>query len=220
MTAAPSLTRPEAVLFDWDNTLVDTWGVIHEALSSTFDAMEHPPWTLEQTRERVHRSLRETFPELFGDRWEEAQQIFYDRYQAIHLIKLEILPGSTELIEALKANGVYLGVVSNKAGKNLRSEASHLGWDGFFSRLVGATDAPRDKPAREPVELALGPDIEPGPNVWFVGDTPIDMECAHATGCVAILVRDDVPTENEFGAFFPHHHFRDCEKLASLVRSL
>ena len=32
--AAPArLPRPRAILFDWDNTLVDSWVTIHEALN-------------------------------------------------------------------------------------------------------------------------------------------------------------------------------------------
>ena len=40
------------------------------------------------------------------------------------------------LIEALHVRGVYLGVVSNKMGHNLRKEAAHLGWERYFQRLV------------------------------------------------------------------------------------
>ena len=29
------LPRPRAILFDWDNTLVDSWVTIHEALNIT-----------------------------------------------------------------------------------------------------------------------------------------------------------------------------------------
>ncbi|HLJ20402.1 MAG TPA: HAD hydrolase-like protein, partial [Stellaceae bacterium] len=63
------MERPRAILFDWDNTLVDSWPVIHEALVVTFEGMGHVPWTLEETKQRVRHSLRDAFPRLFGDRW-------------------------------------------------------------------------------------------------------------------------------------------------------
>ena len=44
-----ALTRPKAVLFDWDNTLVDSWAVIHAALNETLTAMDHPNWTRAET---------------------------------------------------------------------------------------------------------------------------------------------------------------------------
>ena len=62
----PPARLPAAVLLDWDNTLVDSWPVIHEALCETFLALERQPWTLEETKQRVHHSLRDSFPDLFG----------------------------------------------------------------------------------------------------------------------------------------------------------
>jgi len=208
--------RPRAVLFDWDNTLVDCWGVIHRALAETFTAMGREPWTLEETRVRVRRSLRDSFPELFGDRWHDARTLFYASYRDNHLAGLAPLPGAGELLEALRHRDIVAGVVSNKDGRYLRAEAGHLGWTHHFNALVGATDAPEDKPAPAPVHLALrGSGIAPGADVWLVGDAAIDMECAHRAGCRAILVgggTDDV------AAFLPHARYADCRALGDLVR--
>lgn len=218
MEALPS-TMPRAVLFDWDNTLVDTWATIHDATNATLTAMGRPVWTFDETRQRVRRALRESFPELFGDQWEKARDIFYARFREIHLETLAKMPGSGELIRELSEKGIYLGVVSNKAGDHLRREAAYLGWDRYFGRLVGATDAARDKPAIDPVLLALrGSGVSPGSDVWFVGDTSIDMQCALDANCVAILVRETPPERAEFGKYFPHAHFPDCIMLGALVR--
>ena len=109
MKAWPT-TRPRAVLFDWDNTLVDTWATIHDAMNTTLTAMGHANWTFEETRQRVRKALREAFPELFGDAWEKARDIFYARFQEIHLETLSEKPGSGDLIRALSEKGIFLGV--------------------------------------------------------------------------------------------------------------
>jgi len=197
------LRRPRAIIFDWDNTLVDSWGTIHDALNFLMEAMERPLWTLEETRERVRLSLRESFPVLFGERWQEAQKIYIDRFRAIHLERLTPLPGREAMLRSLAAEGHYLAVVSNKTGAVLRSEAEHLGWSAFFGSIVGAGDAHTDKPHCAPVELALQPSgIQPGPEVWFVGDTAVDMECALASGCVPVLLGAAEPA-GEFAQFPP-----------------
>jgi phosphoglycolate phosphatase len=67
--------RPRAILFDWDNTLIDSWPTIHAATNVVLDAMGLPTWTLEEAKVRVRHSLRDTFPKMFGDRWEEANPI-------------------------------------------------------------------------------------------------------------------------------------------------
>ncbi len=149
------VARPQVVLFDWDNTLVDSWATIHEALNHVMAAMDKPPWSIAETRARVRLSLRESFPLHFGERWEEARGIYLDRFRAIHLDRLTALPGCAEMLEALTEEGIFLGVVSNKTGVLLRREAEQLGWSRHFGRIVGAGDAVADKPHPAPVGLAL-----------------------------------------------------------------
>src|SRR5258708_21128684 len=123
MRAPVSAGRPRALLFDWDNTLVDSWPVIHDALQQTLTAMGHPPWTLEESKARVRLSLRDSFPALFGTRWEEARRVYMDAFQSIHLERLGALAGVVELLAPLTEPRCYLPVVINNTGPRLRREA-------------------------------------------------------------------------------------------------
>jgi phosphoglycolate phosphatase len=215
------LDRPDAVIFDWDNTLIDSWHAIQDAQNHTFAAFGLAPWTLEETKMRVRGSMRDTYPQLFGERWLEAGRIFYQRFAERHLETLLPLPGAAEMLADLTAAGVTLAVVSNKKGDYLRQEAAQLGWDRWFRRLVGAFDAARDKPAVEPVLLALdGSGVEPGRRVWFVGDADIDLECATNAGCIPILMREEEPATTEFSRHPPVLHVPDCMTLSMLMRNL
>lgn len=213
---------PRAVLFDWDNTLADNWVTVAAALNAAFDAFGLPRWSVEETKARVRESMRDRFPKMFGPDWERARDIFYQTFRATHLDSLRQMPGAGDTLERLAGQGLYLGVVSNKNGDLLRREAEHLGWTGYFGRLVGATDAAHDKPAPDPVHMALeGSGIPAGQDVWFVGDAPIDMECARAAGCIAVLVGE---TEEASGAVSteevsvaPDFHIPDCASLVGLV---
>jgi phosphoglycolate phosphatase len=212
------LVPPRALIFDWDNTLVDTWAVITTCYNATFAHFGMPAWSEAETRLRAHRSLRDLFPDLFGDRWEEARTVFYRTFDMVHLEQLRPKDGAETVLAALAARGLYLAVVSNKTGPALRKEVGHLGWDRFFGRVVGATDALRDKPAGDPVTLALqAAALEPGRHVWFVGDTRVDLECAHNTGCLPVLVRDAAPDGQEFAACPPVVHVRNCLALLALI---
>jgi len=214
-----ALPGPRAVLFDWDNTLVDSWAVIHHAMTATFHAMGQRPWTLEETRQNVRQSARDSFPRLFGERAAEATAVFYRTYEADHLSQLRPLPGAGEMLAALAAaDDLLLGVVSNKRGDILRLEAAKLGWDRFFSTVVGATDAACDKPSPEVVDFALtGSGIAAGPAVWFVGDTDIDVLCAQNSGCTAVLVREAPPGPDEFQGLGLAAHVPDCAGFAALA---
>ena len=213
--------KPRAILFDWDNTLIDSWLTITDALNTTFEAFDMPPWTLNEVRARVARSMRDSFPALFGDKWRDAGEVFYERYAAIHVKMLKPLPGAETMLQTLNDTGIHLGVVSNKKGDFLRNEVKHLEWDRFFGAIVGALDAEIDKPDPKPVDLALKPSgIERGPGVWFAGDASIDLECAHNAGLTPILIRELAPGPGEMENHPPARHFPDCDALCKFVINL
>nr|WP_298684629.1 HAD family hydrolase [uncultured Dongia sp.] len=221
MTATGPIARPTVLLFDWDNTLVDSWGVIHAAMNDTLEAMGHPRWSRSEAENRIRASLRDSFPGLFGDRWHEAEKIFYDAFERLHLLQLEPLPGAEDLLAWAAGAGFYMAVVSNKRGPYLRKEAAHLGWDKYFTALAGAGDAAKDKPAREHVQLALDPaKLQPGPHVWFIGDTDIDLICGHNNGCVPVLIRPQAPQRGEFGEAVPQHYFPALSGLQAALKAL
>jgi phosphoglycolate phosphatase len=215
------LPKPRAIIFDWDNTLVDSWPTIHEAMTTTLVAMGREPWSMERTQRQVALSLRNAFPTLFGDRWEEARDIYYRAYAAIHMEKVVPLAGAADMLQGLQDMGVRLAVVSNKTGSFLRQEAEHLGWNRYFDHLIGAGDAETDKPSPAPVHLALaGSGIAAGAEVWFAGDAPVDMHCALNSGCIPILLRSESPRSEEFQSHPPRHHFAAFEAVTGLVRGL
>lgn len=204
------LTKPKAVIFDWDNTLVDTWPVIHAALVSTFIDMGHQPWTLEQTRERVKKSMRDSFPELFGEGWQKAGDLYQHYYRASHLNDLAALPQAEDVLRRIRELGLFCAVVSNKKGNTLRKEIEHLKWNGYFGAMVGSDDAANDKPHADPVHLAFEKSsLVPGTHVWFIGDSEIDLECAKNTGCTAILygelAREHPEYTDSHYQGFPYH---------------
>ena len=208
------LTQPNAILFDWDNTLADTWPTIYSSLKLTFEAMGHTPWTFEETKDRVHQSLRDSFPAIFGDRWEEAGRLYLENFEAIHLEKLTVLDGAKSVLDFLKSKGIYLAVVSNKTGYNLRAEIEHLGWQHYFVKTIGAKDAEEDKPSAKPVHMALeGSNFEPDKNVWFIGDSITDLQCAYNSGCTPLFYGDQDLSLPKFKEYQPQAHFVDHKAL-------
>ena len=80
MKPPAGLKPPRAILFDWDNTLVNTWPTIVECYHDTFTALGQTPWTALEVRNRAHGSLRDVFPGLFGARAGEAEKVFYETF--------------------------------------------------------------------------------------------------------------------------------------------
>lgn len=207
---------PKAILFDWDNTLVDTWRIVFDSMNTAREAVGRSAFTVEEFWQRPHHSMRDTADELFGDHVEEGMRIFYDLVEKSHLEKIKILEGAEALLENLKTKGIYLGIVSNKEGPHLRKEVTHLGWDPHFSRVIGARDTEADKPSPIPVLAALQDSmIIPNHDVWFVGDSIVDVRCARASGCVPIVVG-----HGEAAQQHDIVHAKDCSGLMQLLARL
>lgn len=219
---AAGLSRPRAVLYDWDNTLADNWRAIVAAMNHTLVAFGLSAWDEAEARARIKASLRDAFPKLFGAHWEEAREAYYAHFAAHHLDHLKPTPGAEALLDAVAASGAYQGVVSNKTGRYLRAEVAALGWSDRFGAIVGANDAAKDKPDPAPVLMALAPaNIQPSDKVWFVGDNDIDMECARRSGLTGVLIAApelrDAEKPDKAMEFPPTVTFSSCAALSVLV---
>jgi phosphoglycolate phosphatase len=212
-------TAPRAILFDWDNTLVDGWAAIEAGLNAAFREFGLPQWDRTQVLANVRRALRESFPELFGADWERARDIFYAEVRACHLQVLTPMPGAAAALQA-GAGRLPMGVVSNKQGPLLRAEALHLGWDRHFGPLIGAGDAVADKPSPAPILMALQSlGLSPAPDIWYVGDTALDMQAARAAGLRAVLM-GDAAHDGGIASAGADQMFTNCHELAAALSSL
>jgi len=99
--------------------------------------------------------------------------------------------------------------------------ADILAEDGFASKAIALYKKVLNiDMSRIDVHLALGDSgVSPGPEVWFVGDTDVDMLCARASGCTGILLNLEAPSA-EMAAARPAHHVADCAGFARLLTTV
>jgi len=211
----PHVPFPQAIIFDWDNTLVDTWPVITDALNTVRKMHGLETWQVDEARIKSSRALRDSFPEWFGDDWTRMRDIFYDHVHKMHLEKLAVMSGAPELLLWLSTRNIPLFIVSTKQNVLLREEVAYLGWSEFFISVVGSLDTQKDKPNRMPVDMALAKAglKADNPGVWFVGDSQSDVECALNGGCMPIMV-SNIPYGEKIGLKL---NFSDCFALKTAL---
>ena len=210
---------PEAIIFDWDNTLANGWAAIHAGLNAAFRGFGKPEWTMEDVLANTRRSLAESFPDIFGPEWHRARDLFYAAVREKHLDVLRPMPGTAPMLR-VAVTVAPLAIVSNKQGPMLRDEVAHMRWDGFFRAAIGAGDAGGDKPDPAPMRLALRACAVPaGPAAWYVGDTALDMQAARAAGVTAVLL-GDAAHDGGIDACAPDLHFADATALAAHLSTL
>jgi len=211
-----ALPLPHLVIFDWDNTLVQNWQALLAAMNAALAAFALPLWDEARMVASSKHSLRDGFPAIFGEAWQQARDIFYQHFSANHLQGLQQLKGAQAVLDFLRQHQIPMAVCSNKNGVFLRREVAYHKWNDYFVAVVGATDAARDKPDAAPVQMVLAACQQPaGKSVWFVGDTATDMITAANSGCLAVGVGKDA-WENP--AFPPEKAVADLPELLRLLQ--
>ncbi len=137
---------PKAILFDWDNTLVDSQQSINAAINHTLKQMRSD--NLQSSR-HSYVSRKEFLTDLFGDRWKKADAIYQQYLDQQSPIKdLNLNPGVVGMLQNLMQYNLYLAIVSNKESNNLREEVAYLGLSHYFKKIVGSGDTSEENHLR------------------------------------------------------------------------
>jgi phosphoglycolate phosphatase len=177
------VTRFNTVLFDLDGTLIDHFGAIHRSYAHTLPQLGLPAPTLVQVRNAVggglENAMRNFVPEA---RLAEALKIYRPFWDAHMLEDVQPLPGAVELLRALHTRGIVCAVFTNKHGPSSRATCDYLHLTPYLSAIIGATDTPWLKPQPEFTHHALELLHAQPATTLLVGDSPYDVQAAHAGG--------------------------------------
>lgn len=199
-------TGPRLVLFDIDGTLMITKGASSRCMKRAGRIVLGP--SFEWHPITVGTLDPQIFSQLAAANGikETAEQRL--RYEAVYLAELErelhqrreditLMPGIEPLIEhlhqqALKHSDIILGVLTGNFRRvtELKLTLSGLGLDRFTVIVCAEEGKTRDdlpKAAMRLAEQHAGQPIAPA-KTFIIGDTPRDIQCARANGCVPISV--------------------------------
>jgi phosphoglycolate phosphatase len=196
------MRKPKIILFDWDNTLVETGPVLRKTVNSRIDQLNLDRSLLKNTENTKPLTLKERLERLFGDKWEEVWEDCKKDYLEILEAEggVKTLPGVVEILDAFNQDKIIMALVSNKEKDLLLEEVEQLGLEKYFSAIVGSGDAKEDKPSPLPALLALEKiqktfatiALELPQDCWFIGDSDLDVTSALAANLLPVIVNDKV----------------------------
>ena len=208
----------KVILWDWDNTLADTFGAIFAAQNDARVQYGMTPWTKEESKAAMNTSGRNLIKDVFGaDKAAEVRAYFLSRY-AEHADALELKAGAKEILKTAKELGFVNILASNKAGPILRNEVSAMGVADYFDRLIGAEEAEEDKPSKIFTDTALA-GIE-ADMIIIIGDGKADIPMAHNyAGGIGILVWTN-PNGVEFAEIKPDYAVENLAKASEILKKI
>ena len=174
--------RYSHIAFDIDGTLIDTQDTFTYSFAQTI---------LELKGETVSPDdLVKYFglPSMVGiemvgfDDHEAALELWEKYYREMAATKSKPYPGVHEAIEKTVAAGVKIGVITSRSRDEFDYDCNLNLWRPWLDTVICADDTVLHKPDGEPAEafaLKAGVDVS---RCLYVGDTPMDAQCAANAG--------------------------------------
>ena len=202
------------IIFDWT-------GVIK-------DGDESQVWIVNRMFNEV--GLPEISLKEMKENWEQPYMLFYNKYLPALTLKEEkelynraafdkdcpegrVYPGITGLINKMKADGIFMVVLSSDPAKTLFGEMKHFGLENIFNEVI--TDV-HDK-SEGLKKIIKENNFKKGETV-FIGDTNHEVESGRQAGIKTIAVTWGFFTEERLKAVNPDylvHNIKELEKILS-----
>ncbi len=188
----------DAALFDLDGTLVHSLPDFVVALRGMLAEMDLPSIDAAQAApllgKGVDHLVRAVLTQLLGDAradalYAAARPIYWRHYLAVNGRHSTVFPGVVEGLDALRAAGVTLAVVTNKPMAFARPLLEAMGLEGYFVRVCGGDTFARMKPDPLPLVAACQGLGRAPSRTLMVGDSTNDSLAARAAGCPVVLMR-------------------------------
>ncbi|MFR7478546.1 MAG: HAD family hydrolase [Acutalibacteraceae bacterium] len=180
------MNSEKTVLFDLDGTLLNTLGDLTASTNAAMEKMGFATHTLDDVRRFVGNGIGLLIARSIpggkeNPKYEETLQVFREHYGAHCLDTTQPYPGVMEMLHQLQANGVKMGILSNKADFAVKSLCQR-----FFGPLVpvcvGERPSVRRKPAPDAVLACMEELKSDAAHTVYVGDSDVDIETARNAG--------------------------------------
>jgi pyrophosphatase PpaX len=215
-------TRPIAVLFDLDGTLIDSIGLLLASVRHAFEGFGGRAPTEQEWVAGIGTPLRRQLQAYCEtDEQLEAVTLRYRTFQrAAHDRLTSVFPGTLEVLGTLAAAGHPMGIVTSKSNEMMDRALELTGIAPYMSSTIGCDSCTLHKPDPFPVRMALGElGYDPSEAV-FVGDSPHDVNSGNAAGVVSIAALWGPFTRTQLEVANPAHYLDDISALPALVERI
>lgn len=211
--------RYQAVVFDLDGTLVDSYSALAEAVNHARRAEGMEALPEDQIRSFVGDGIERLLERAFerADVPHSARSAFEQRYDEVCCDASRVLDHVHATLEELDGMGVRMAVCTNKPTGFSRKILDFLGLSRFFRGIVGPDLAGARKPDARHL-LATLDSVHCAPeDALFVGDMPVDIRTARNCGVDVAVLATGSSTREELASSEPDHLMERFSDILGIV---
>ena len=218
-------TRPAAVFFDLDGTLVDTADDLAAPVNHMREARGLKPLPLEEYRPFASAGSRGLLHIGLGATTDDPDYAalrteFLNRYEQEIAVHSRLFDGMPELLAWLEANGIRWGVISNKLEYLVRRLVQQLGLGHRVALAYGGDTAARAKPWPDPLKMALQETGLTARQCVYIGDDLRDIQAAHAVDMPAVAAAYGYGNPNEIPQWKADHIVASPQEFLTMLKRL
>ena len=218
-------TRPAAVFFDLDGTLVDTADDLAAPVNHMREARGLKPLPLEEYRPFASAGSRGLLHIGLGATTDDPdyptlRTEFLNRYEQEIAVHSRLFDGMPELLAWLEANGIRWGVIYNKLESHVRRLVQQLGLGHRVALACGGDTAPRAKPWPDPLKMALQETGLTARQCVYIGDDLRDIQAAHAVDMPAVAAAYGYGNPNEIPQWRADHIVTSPQEFLAMLKRL
>ncbi len=190
----------QAVLFDFDGTLADSFAAITASTNYVRGCYGFPPLSEAEVRQFVGYGLVHLMTTLVpGVPVEEAVARYREHHTGVMFTHTRLMPGVAETVAQLAQRGFRMAVCSNKRVEFTQQLVATLGLKNYFACVLGPDDVgQRAKPDPAMVLEALDRLKVSASQAVYIGDMIVDVRTAKAAGIPGwLIVPPDSPLRRE-----------------------
>lgn len=212
------------IIFDFDGTLADTIEDITDSINVAFEQSGIKPVTTKLVRSLIGHGLYDLLRKALNHDEDEQLPTLVEGYRDVYmdrmLLNAYLYPGISELLDQCTADGFPLAVLSNKPEVFTvpMCQAMLDRWP-FVGFRGSSEDWPKKPDPTVALEFAREMKCEPE-NIYFVGDSAVDIETAHNAGMKSIAVTWGYRDLDELKAAKPDHIIDHPAELIRILENM
>jgi pyrophosphatase PpaX len=211
-------TRPFAVLFDLDGTLIDSIALLLASMKHTFHGRPRQPSDDEWIQGLGTPLPKQLTPYVESD---EDRERLLNRYRTFQMENHDRLmaqyTGVIDTLALLYQRGHPLGVVTSKGNMMMERGLKFIGADDYIEVAIGYDSVHIHKPDPYPVRAALEK-LEYNPTeAVFVGDSPHDIQSGNDAGVITIAALWGPFRRDQLEPHHPTYFLDDIKGLPALL---
>ncbi|MDX2448618.1 MAG: HAD family hydrolase [Desulfobacterales bacterium] len=188
----------DAVLFDLDGTILDSIGIYYQIIEIVLKRLDIPMPSKDKIRDAAKNGDFE-WDQMYPGKtpkekallFKEIRGIIDEIYPTLFGSQAKLITNAKEALETISQKGIKLGIVTSTPRENMKIKLYPLvdsGIKDLMEVIITADDAPRKKPAPDPlIESCKRLGILPK-HAMYVGDSRTDIQAGKAAGMKTVGV--------------------------------